>query len=244
MHFNKSILISAFWCGVMATDLSVGNNYRRPFEDSVSIPVENKSISFESVLAPRVRRNTMEAENLEKLINRFVGQLKSYIHTTFFDSHLFGSQIDILSSDLSEIARQVKELYPKEQELSAQLQFAEHMFQTMEYSADQMELFNQMGRPDQALINKMFEFNVLVFKLYNTHGVLDYSVHEPAVKVLQLWRQVRSLEAKFGLLNKVPLLSRRCFERQLAQAKDAIIRLWAQVSKNEEIPVHGNANCF
>ncbi|KAM9911742.1 hypothetical protein OXX69_003226 [Metschnikowia pulcherrima] len=244
MHFSEFILISAFWCCVMTTEISIRNDYRKPIEDSVMIQVENKSINSDSALEPKVQRNTMEVEYLGNLINSFIGQLKSYIHTTFFDSHLFESQIDNLSSDLSVISREVKELHPRVETLSAQLQFAEHMIQIMEYSADQMMFFNQMGRPDQALLNKMFEFNVLVFKLYNTHGFLDYSVHEPAVQVLRLWRQFRTLESSFGLLKTVPTLLRRCFERQLAQAKDAIIRLWAQVSKNEEIPVHGNANCF
>ncbi|GEQ71346.1 hypothetical protein JCM33374_g5029 [Metschnikowia sp. JCM 33374] len=168
-----------------------------------------------------------------EILDSFFDQLKAFVHETKFEVQEFEQRAEALEHKLEHIDQLVAKTIRNKKGLSKQLQFATHMFQAMVESIEPLKHYKVVGSPDQRILFYLYQLNVRIFALHDSHGNPDPTTDKYELKVASFTTSLRYYTERFYGLSNLSYGVRRMFRIQRTQAEKTLEFLRGIVPKPE-----------
>ncbi|KAM9899114.1 hypothetical protein OXX69_009612 [Metschnikowia pulcherrima] len=166
---------------------------------------------------------------LKNIFNR----LKTFLAPPCFDYETFEKDADQIEMDLKNVTNRVNEL-SSPQSFNQQLKHVRKVFSAMVDSIEPLRHYVFMGRSDLHLVNRLIEFNVKLYEMYDSHGEPESAIEGYEDKIVRYTVMLQFWRDQFNELGGVPIGVRRMFERQSVAAGDTINALRSEVNKGKQ----------
>ncbi|KAM9899074.1 hypothetical protein OXX79_005932 [Metschnikowia pulcherrima] len=159
-------------------------------------------------------------------------RLKTFLVLPCFDYETFEKDADQIEMDLKNVTNRVNELNTS-QIFNQQLTHIRKVFSAMVDAIEPLRHYVFMGRSDLHLVNRMIEFNVKLYEMYDSHGEPESAIDGYENKIVRYTVMLQFWRDQFNELGGVPIGVRRMFERQSVAAGDTINALRSEVNKGK-----------
>ncbi|KAM9906668.1 hypothetical protein OXX79_001419 [Metschnikowia pulcherrima] len=155
--------------------------------------------------------------------------LKRFVMGDQFELRAFENDMDRLGQIIIDMVDSNKAHAKTNEHLSYQTNFVISMFQAMNQARYQLILRNQFFSEEQVLLGKLIDYDVRLFALFDSYGVIDKSVSGYGSIVVERWRTMTQLVKEFEDLVDVSDPAREMFEGYRIRAESKLDELWRQV---------------
>ncbi|KAM9936783.1 hypothetical protein OXX80_003669 [Metschnikowia pulcherrima] len=165
---------------------------------------------------------------LKNIYNR----LKTFLVLPCFDYETFEKDADQIEMDLKNVTNRVNELSTP-QKFNQQLTHVRKVFLAMVDAIEPLRHYVFMGRSDLHLVNRLIEFNVKLYEMYDSSGDPESAIEGYEDKIVRYTVMLQFWRDQFDELGGVPIGVRRMFEKQSDAAGDTINALKSEVNKGK-----------
>ncbi|KAM9909945.1 hypothetical protein OXX69_004956 [Metschnikowia pulcherrima] len=155
--------------------------------------------------------------------------LKRFLEGDQFELRAFEIDMDRLGQIIIDMVDLNKALTKTNVRLSYQTNFVISMFQAMNQAIYQLILRNQFFSEERVLLGKLIDYDVRLFALFDSYGVIDKSASGYGSIVVERWRTMTQLVKEFEDLVDVGDSARDIFKYYLIRAESKLEELWRQV---------------
>lgn len=187
------------------------------FHVAVAISMDGtKKESLTKILECKEIDPTQATEYLiGELLERFIIELKSFLHGRYFESLGFESDSHLFAESLSIIGKWVENMEQKNNKLSKQLEYAKYIFHTMTETVHILRFYSNHNK-EQHLLRLVVQLKVGLFELFDSYGKPNLEMKGYRETVVRYKSKLHVWREEFMVLENVPLSVKFLFE-SLAQ---------------------------
>ncbi|KAM9903762.1 hypothetical protein OXX79_003138 [Metschnikowia pulcherrima] len=180
---------------------------------------------------PNTRPESLTQSPEIQLKNIF-DRMKTFLESNCFDYETFEKDADQIEMDLKNVTIRANEL-SSPQKFNQQLKHVRKVFSAMVDAIEPLRHYVFMGRSDLHLVNRLIEFTVKLYEMYDSSGDPESAIEGYEDKIVRYTVMLQFWRDQFNELGGVPIGVRSMFEKQSVAAGDTINALRSQVNKGK-----------
>ncbi|GEQ72501.1 hypothetical protein JCM33374_g6188 [Metschnikowia sp. JCM 33374] len=212
MHLKRALLptLVMFSPTCAAPSEMLSTSFPSPVNSETRPETTNEKILCQDLHSLDEELSQMKKEKASRRLQDITVHMRSFVSMETFHYIAFEAEKPFLEPELLNLVLIIDKL-PDSQRLSAQVIYANYIFQVMEHAVQLMHCYAHMEHEGASLVYDVVELGVKIFALHDLSGTLDTSIEEYPQKVSDLRRTLVFLETRFETLAHVPLPIREVF---------------------------------